>query len=183
MIIVLEGVDCSGKSSVAKHVASTMSARYYPTPPARYMKERERIDAISEPCDHYRFYLNAMKDASRELSSLVAQNNLVIVDRYWMSTFVYHRAMGVNTIMSDFSELTEPSWTFYLCITPETQSKRFKIRGMSVGDRRTLHVQSQIRLEYERLIKNVDSVTIIKSDQLSICDVSDIVIKKINDLK
>lgn len=183
MLIALEGVDCSGKSSVGRYIADSQSAEYYPTPSGNYLKERERIDALATPEEHYAFYQNATRSASDDLVEFQEKGRVVLIDRYWMTTVAYHRAMGVNVLVSDFRHITPVDWTFYFDVTPREQEYRFALRGMSAGDKRTLDIQHKIRSEYEKLFATESRITKIVTDELTIHDISRIVLQRMSELQ
>lgn len=152
MIVVIEGVDGAGKSETGKELARSRNGLFYPTPPPAYMARRHEIDAHATDEDHYRFYLEGVIAASKELEVLRAAHPVIVVDRYWLTTVVYHRVMGIKASLNDFPTIVQPDLTIYLIISPEMQMQRLTLRGMSAGDIRMLTRQSMIRKEYEALL-------------------------------
>ncbi len=152
MFIVLEGIDCCGKSTVASLLAKQTNSVLYKTPPKNIVKERDEIDASASPIDHYRFYLKGIKTASREIWNLIASGRNVICDRYWLTTHVYHTVMGVSVDINDFSSITLPNLTVLLLVSTNVQTKRFLEIGMSIGDKRMVNHQAELAREYKRMI-------------------------------
>lgn len=90
MFIVFEGVDASGKTTVARLLANHLQAVYYATPPKEFLARREEVDLSASADDHYRFYLEGLRQASAEIWDLLAEGKTVIGDRYWATTYIYH---------------------------------------------------------------------------------------------
>lgn len=148
MFIALEGIDCSGKTTVTQLLAAQEGMVSYATPPKAFRQQRERVDAEASPEEHYRFYLESMKIASAEISALLGAGSSVVCDRYWLTTYVYHRVMGLQVNITDFADLIMPDLTVLLLVCPDIQAERFLQRGLSAGDRRMINVQAQLEREY-----------------------------------
>jgi len=151
MFIVFEGVDAAGKTTVARLLARHLQAAYYATPPKRFLAEREQVDLCASAEEHYQYYLAGIKEASSEIWDLLADGKVVVGDRYWATTYVYHKVMGAAVSLSDFSGLVMPDVTALLTVSPEVQSYRFVRRGMSAGDRRMLNQQEALSREFKTL--------------------------------
>ena len=143
-----------GKSETGKALAKSLGAPWYPTPPAAYLTKRHEIDAHASDDDHYQFYREGVVVASVELEILRTIHPALIVDRYWLTTVVYHRVMGVSASLSDFPSILQPDLTVYLTASPDVQMMRLARRGMSAGDIRMLTRQDAIRAEYEKQLSS-----------------------------
>ncbi len=155
MLIVLEGIDCSGKTTATQLLAAQMGMVSYATPPSAFRKERNRIDADASPHDHYLFYLEGIRLASVEIKQLLSTGASVVCDRYWLTTYVYHTIMGLSVNIDDFKNLVLPDLTVLLLVGPDVQAKRFLQRGLSVGDRRMINVQRDLEQEYVRTLAHL----------------------------
>lgn len=173
MFIVIEGVDCSGKSTVANLLAKRLNGVLYRTPPKTLLAERSRVDANARPEDHYRFYLKGLHLASLEIKHLLANNENVVCDRYWLTTYVYHKVMSVLVDLNDFADIIKPCFTALLLVSSDTQAKRFLERGMSAGDLRMINHQRELAKEYVRLLNfSGDPHIIIETDTILPVEVS-----------
>lgn len=152
MFIAIEGIDCSGKTTVSRLLAKQFGYVLYKTPPKNIVAERDAIDAKASPVDHYRFYLDGIYTASKEIWDILASGRNVVCDRYWLSTFVYHVVMGVSVNIDDFATITQPDLTVLLLVSSDVQAKRFLDRGMSVGDRRMINQQLSLASEFKRAL-------------------------------
>lgn len=88
MFIVIEGLDGTGKSTIAKTLATALNAELLATPDASLKKARPIIDAAYEnqPLARQLFYASSVLHLSEKIKGLMAEEKSVIVDRYWLST-------------------------------------------------------------------------------------------------
>ena len=174
MFIAIEGIDCTGKSTVSKLLAAQNDSVLYMTPPKSIYAKRDEIDAKASPFDHYRFYLDGVYTASKEIWDFLALGKDVVCDRYWLTTYVYHIVMGVSVNIDDFSNITQPDLTVLLLVSSDIQAKRFLERGMSIGDRRMINHQSELSHEYKRAITKIEmSRLVINTDRICPAEVVD----------
>jgi thymidylate kinase len=156
LFIAIEGIDCSGKTTITKLIAKTTDFIPYKTPPKNIIQKRDEMDGQASPIEHYRFYLGGIDTASKEIWDLLAAGNNVVCDRYWLTTYVYHLVMGVSIDINDFSAITKPDLTVLLLVSNDIQAKRFLERGMSIGDRRMANRQHELAREYKKALSKFD---------------------------
>lgn len=129
IFVVIEGLDGSGKSTIAKMLSEAFDCYYYETPAGYYKQIRTLVDNGLDIIEHYLFYLAAVRYASQQIQSMLKQRS-VICDRYIYSTLAYHRTLGLGiTINIDELQLLMPDYVFYLQISEEIQLQRLKERG------------------------------------------------------
>jgi thymidylate kinase len=150
MFIVFEGIDASGKTTVARLLENHLQAVYYATPPKEFLVRREEVDLSASADDHYHFYLDGIHQASAEIWKLLSEGKIVIGDRYWVTTYIYHLVMGVTVSREDFKDIVLPDTTVLLTVSSEVQASRFAQRGMSAGDRRMLNQQEVLSREFKK---------------------------------
>lgn len=160
MFIVFEGVDASGKTTASRLLANHFQAAYYATPPKKFLERRENVDLNASATDHYRFYLDGIYQASIEIHDLLANGQIVVGDRYWASTYIYHLVMGANVSRDDFKAIVFPDITILLNVSPEVQAYRLVQRGMSAGDRRMLNQQEALSREFKKLLVDEDGYSV-----------------------
>jgi thymidylate kinase len=148
MFVVLEGADGTGKTTLCGVLAEKLGARSYSTPPKKYTELRTSIDKNASEDEHYRFYRDGVYDASDEIETLMKNGCDVVCDRYWLTTYTYHRIMGAKVSKDDFQHITIPTLTVVLALNHEVQINRMIRRGMSVGDRRVLDKQREISIAF-----------------------------------
>lgn len=157
MLIAFEGVDFAGKSTLCSNLASMLEVDVYHTPSGEYAKKREQIDAFANTLEHYRFYVEAVKAASKELVELVQCGRPVLLDRYVATTMAYHMAHGLECNLEDFGEILFPDVTVYVTVDPDVQRSRLS-RGMSTCDVRDWPFQDAVRRSYEKILPSLGRV-------------------------
>lgn len=150
MFVAVEGVDFSGKSGFCRLLTTALDAVSYKTPPESKRQEQDEIHRIATDLEHYRYFVEVVQTASKEIAVTAAQRN-VVCDRYWMSTVVCHRAMGIPATLEDMREIVMPDATVYLTVTLEVQLLRMASRAMSPGDKRMWGIRNLIRQIYEEI--------------------------------
>ncbi len=179
MFLALEGVDCTGKSTVAQLLARSLDAVPYATPPRVIADRRELIDRDASPLDHYRFYLSGNRIASDEISELLSVGQCVVCDRYWLTTLVYHQVMGVSTRYEDFADLRQPAVTVLLTVSSQVQAERFLARGMSAGDRRMLNDQQRLAEAYREHVPLTGRYLLVDTDYMNPMEVASHIIDRL----
>jgi len=98
MFIVIEGLDGAGKSTIAEALAEEIGAEVLSTPGKNFNTIREQIDSIYHNNHQARqlFYMSTVVSVSEQVRELVNKGKNVIVDRYWLSTQVYHQWKSEN---------------------------------------------------------------------------------------
>jgi dTMP kinase len=92
MFIVIEGLDGVGKSTIAKALAAEIDAVILTTPGDKFSRIRNELELIYKDSPQARqlFYMSTVVTAANDVRELIAKGKNVIVDRYWLSTQVYH---------------------------------------------------------------------------------------------
>lgn len=156
-IIVLEGIDASGKSAVGRRLAILQNGVYLKTPLPPFSDCRSIVDQSNDYAARFFFYLASVISAS----SLIANQSEkapVIVDRWIWSTIANHRALGVDTsiVNPENLPLVRPQHAFLLTIDSEIQSKRLASRDPSMVSNLELNqeLQMMVLAEFRRFRLN-----------------------------
>lgn len=179
MIVAVEGIDCAGKGEVCPRLAAALQGVLYKTPPESMRKEQDRVNAEATDTEHYHYFVRVVKAASEELA-VISTSGPVVVDRYWMTTVVYHRVMGVSAKLEDFGEIVMPDLTVYLTVSAEVQSARMVGRGMSPGDKRMDGRQHLIRQMYDDVIATQSNVIRVDTSSITPEQVVDLVVSQMS---
>lgn len=92
-IIAIEGIDGSGKTTVAKELADKINGVYFRTPNKEFDECRKFFERDSRsPLSRFFFYLAANWEAWEQINRL-AERYPVILDRYLLSTKIYHQVL------------------------------------------------------------------------------------------
>ncbi len=113
-LIVVDGIDGVGKTTVAKLLAEKMGGEYYKTPPEEYSQIREIFDS-GEATAKYLFYLATLIHSSSLIWEKLEKKS-VIIDRFIPSTICYHEVQGVNTDIVEWRNLPVLKPDFYFCL-------------------------------------------------------------------
>lgn len=170
MIIVLEGIDGCGKSTLARELSVQLTPSrvfHFPTELTTAGKMIKRYldrELSLEKHQLLQLFLLDMKDAMRKYS--IGQNEIAILDRYYFSTIVYQTILSgisedeVRTFISGV-KIPEPSITFYvrvpLAVARERISSRSKAHDAFDSDGTLL---SRVYHEYERLWNNGEMIAV-----------------------
>ena len=148
MFIVIEGLDGSGKSTVSKHLAEKLNAKLLTTPGAGFKEVRKQLDTVFEhnPKARQLFYMATVLNVASEAQRLIDSGQNVVVDRYWLSTQVYHHWMSNGqcyTLDEVESELLAPDLTVYLDLPVDERIARINNRNYCTSeDKQTLTEQA-----------------------------------------
>ena len=148
MFIVIEGLDGSGKSTVSKHLAEKLNAKLLTTPGAGFKEVRKQLDTVFEHNTKARqlFYMATVLNVASEAQRLIDSGQNVVVDRYWLSTQVYHHWMSNGqcyTLDEVESELLAPDLTVYLDLPVDERIARINNRNYCTSeDKQTLTEQA-----------------------------------------
>lgn len=151
MIVAVEGIDCAGKGEVCPLLARALGAELHKTPPEHMRAEQDRINLEATDEEHYRWFLRVIQDASASLQAIASSQN-VVLDRYWMTTVVYHRTMGIPASLEDFGTIVMPDFTVFLDVNETVRERRMRDRGMSPGDRRMQGREDNLRRTYDKVL-------------------------------
>jgi dTMP kinase len=160
-LIVVEGIDGAGKTTVARRLAVALRAKYLSTPPPPLDSIRKYFDKQTSVETRFLFYLCSVAFASDIIRRELVKRD-VVCDRYLGSTLAYHRALGMR-VRWDARELSvvRPDFAFFLHVSDERERmRRIKGRGkITRGDR--LVENSDLR---ERLIREYNKFRWYKID-------------------
>lgn len=175
--IVFEGIDGSGKSSVAKAVVGKLSgenAILTGEPTKTWLGEavrrshEERVDAVTEA-----FLFLADRTAhTASIRRWLSEGKTVVCDRYFHSTVAYQAAALEGKVKFDpFEWLLEenlrisldPDVVFFLRVNPEVALRRVNARG-SLSKFERLDFLRKVALNYDRLSKMYDNIIVVPSD-------------------
>ena len=166
MIVAVEEIDCAGKGEVCPRLATAMKAVLYKTPPEHMREEQNMVNATATDAEHYRYFTSVVQAASEEIAILATTRNIVI-DRYWVTTVVYHRVMGIQAELADMGNILMPDFIVYLTVSPEVQAKRMKGRGMSPGDKRMDGRQHLLRKVYDEVLATQGNVIYVDTSNIT----------------
>ena len=134
MFIVIEGLDGTGKSTVSKALAEALNAELLTTPDTSLKPARETIDSAYQhtPLARQLFYASSVVQLSDKIKALRDSGKRIVVDRYWLSTQVYHawKTHHQHLLLKEVEgRLQVPDMTIYLTLPLALRSDRIKGRS------------------------------------------------------
>ena len=166
LFIVLEGIDGSGKTTLARSLKSQLeSVRGWevrltaePTKgPVGSLLREERIDS---PRAEAMLFIADRACHTDEIRKLTESGTTVICDRYYASTLAYQSASTSGPVLDydllvkmNESVIMEPDVTILLDIDPEVSGGRVDSRGEQKSKFERLEFQRRVRDNYLRIAK------------------------------
>lgn len=105
-LVVIEGIDGSGKSTQARLLASKLKKMGWPViilrEPThgkwgRKIRAKARAETIFDPQKELELFIRDRQDnVQRHIQPALNQNKVVILDRYYFSTMAYQGARGID---------------------------------------------------------------------------------------
>lgn len=167
VFIALEGMDGTGKSTLARALAEALDATLLRTPAEALATVRPIIDAAVAPSAvaTQLFYASTVALASEEAGAILATGRSVIVDRYWASTVAYAACRASQVDLGNVARaLREPDLTVYLSADEGVRTRRLARRGMSLADRDSIVQRAALRAAYERALESFPGRRLVRLD-------------------
>jgi thymidylate kinase len=151
MLIVFEGLDGVGKSTVVQGVISALSATLMRTPSPLLKEARRRCSDLPPEVGEALFDLGNMM-ASAEMREM--EERTVVCDRYLVSTAARRIASehadspGLIRGLSSWTwpeHLCQPTLSVHLCLQEDERKQRVRHRGEMTADEERLEVDSRYR--------------------------------------
>ncbi|KAA0711319.1 UMP-CMP kinase 2, mitochondrial [Triplophysa tibetana] len=173
-VIVIEGLDATGKTTLTEALRESLNATLLKSPPQCLAPFRQCFDS-EPPVIRRAFYAlgNYITAAQMGKESLKAP---VIVDRYWHSTAAYAIATAVSGRVENLprpdselyqwpEDLLRPNLVLMLNVNPEERMRRLKDRGQDKTiEENELEVNQLFRLKVEEAYKRIQNPSCISVD-------------------
>ena len=183
--IVLEGIDCSGKTTVSKLLGESLKPSTRITFPDRSTDIGHLLDKflkkdlnLTPLAAHLLYSANRYEKAEYIKKTLETCN--IICDRYWLSGAIYSTAKGLDFdwCKSIDRELPSPDYTFFIDVDTNVTSRR-ETFGSEAHDQ--VDFQSEVYRIYKEKAKE-ENLIIINGLQSSDKIVYDILEHLSNDI-
>ncbi|ROL51860.1 UMP-CMP kinase 2, mitochondrial [Anabarilius grahami] len=173
-VIVIEGLDATGKTTLTEALRESLNATLLKSPPQCLAPFRQRFDS-EPPLIRRAFYAlgNYITAAHIGKESLKAP---VIVDRYWHSTAAYAIATAVGGRVENLprpgselyqwpEDLLQPNLVLLLTVNPEERLRRLRDRGQDkTVEEAELEINQFFRLKVEEAYKRIQNPACIIVD-------------------
>lgn len=97
VVIVIEGVDCVGKTTLAQSISSQLEMVYLYTPQAPFSGIRKQIEEMGDMNTRFFYYLSCVLGVQDHIRKTLKKGRSIVIDRYIYSTFAMHKVLGANT--------------------------------------------------------------------------------------
>ncbi|XP_053879073.1 UMP-CMP kinase 2, mitochondrial isoform X1 [Malaclemys terrapin pileata] len=166
-VIVIEGLDATGKTTVTQSVKDSLNALLLRSPPACISQWRKTFD--DEPTLIRRaFYALGNYIVASEIAKASTESP-VVVDRYWHSTAAYAIATEISGKVQNLppthhevyqwpEDLLKPDLVLLLTVSPEERIRRLQGRGLEKTEEETeLEANSLFRQKVEESYKRMEN--------------------------
>lgn len=164
-VIIMEGTDAVGKTTLAKLIAEKIGGIYCRTPPDCFREKCRIMDSRGIIYDEARFllYLESVIFTSKEIEKFIENGQPIVIDRWIWTTFAYHFAFNAqlykkwqNNWPSLTTGLIKPKLQILLLIpNDEIWLKRITERGIDKCDK-LLVENPALRKSIIQLYKNLN---------------------------
>ncbi|MYE87627.1 AAA family ATPase [Candidatus Poribacteria bacterium] len=141
--IVIEGLDATGKSTLAGKLAKRLNATLLKCPARLKAPDLSEGNLRSyfdnRPPLQRRAYYRAANLIASEQAEIALQNSHVVMDRYWTSTVAFAALDDDSDLDQEWQgryppELRKPDVVILLTVDEENRTKRMRERGEPVTD-------------------------------------------------
>lgn len=165
--IVIEGLDGTGKSTLARALARTLGAELLRTPPDDLAPVRAVVDRALLPSavGTQLFYASTVALASDRARALLASGRGVVIDRYWSSTVAYAACRDAAVDLGPVAAALLPAdVAFFLDADEAARRERLTRRGATDADRDSLARHAALRAAYERALAGPWNGRVVRID-------------------
>lgn len=95
-LVVVEGVDSVGKTTLARRLEAELGYSYLYTPQAPLSTIRGMVEEMGDINTRFFYYLSAVVAVQPQLKEMLASGKRVVIDRYIYSTMAMHSVLGAS---------------------------------------------------------------------------------------
>ncbi|MFZ5476824.1 MAG: dTMP kinase [Myxococcota bacterium] len=140
-LIVVEGLDGTGKTTLSVALARALGAEWTTTPGQALRAVRADVERHLGACAVARqaFYAATVLAESARVGAWLDAGRDVVVDRYWCSTLAYAAARGQSADLAALEAHVRPAdVTLFLTLDERERAARLRARGLTDLDAETL---------------------------------------------
>jgi len=133
-LIVVEGLDGVGKTTLAKMLAENNSLYYIKIPPEEYIAERILVENAGSSKEKYKFYLDVTGEALKK----APKDKTIVIDRYVYSSIIgyaWNEKITLQDVVEEYKNIVNlypvPSLIFYIICDNDIRLKRIVNRKKS----------------------------------------------------
>ncbi len=170
IILVVEGVDCVGKTMLAKAIALKYGFQYLYTPQIPLVTIRREIERLNDPNARFFYYLTSVISVQKIIQTALSDGKSLIIDRYIHSTFVMHEMLGVDVSCVNFEKLPIFWPTVSILLTAQSETRNVRKSGRDGLQDYDEHIEQStglLDLAQQAFLSTQQWSLIIETDYLS----------------
>ena len=135
-MVVIEGIDGVGKTTLAHLLEERLGYIYLYTPQSPFADIREEIEKAKDINTRFFYYLASVVAIQPYLTAMISQGKRVVVDRYIYSTIAMHQVLGANVSAVTMEQLPIrwPDYGIHLTAIVSERIKRLSLRKKQIHD-------------------------------------------------
>ena len=169
-LVVIEGVDAVGKTTIARMLEDAFGYNYLYTPQAPFNVVRTLVEEMEDINTRFFYYLSSVIGVQPQLKSMLSSGKKVVVDRYVHSTIAMHTVLGAKVGSVAMRELPVVWPDVGILLTAETnvRIKRMESRAKKpTHDKRIERFVNEAE-EAEVIYRSFNDLSPIDTTNLSI---------------
>lgn len=130
-LVVIEGVDAVGKTTIARMLEEILGYTYLYTPQAPFSVIRSLVEEMEDINTRFFYYLASVVGVQPQLKLMLSSGKKVVIDRYVYSTIAMHTVLGarVNSIEMRKLPIVWPDVGILLTAQTDIRIKRIESRA------------------------------------------------------
>jgi len=181
-IILFEGLDCTGKTTLIERLAKERPCVIVPVK-GRLMeiiKKSYNLFKKNPPLNSHLFNHKMRENQIKKLKT----DKLIILDRNILTTIAYYSVLLEKDLSYLLKKMKiQPDLIFYLRVNPKSRKKRFGSRKEKGINEEYFQKGKLIDEKYISLLKNFKQAIVIDTSNKSIDQCYKIILKEINKIK
>lgn len=171
-LIVLEGIDGVGKTTIALELKKFIKKRGLPVIIFEdYEKKHPGFNSLKPlvkniPITGSHFFYIASSIYKSEIIKKLLKKYWVICDRYFYSTNAYHKTKGSNLKITELSDLIKPDYAFLLTLDEKIRQKRVQQKSIITKQDLISKTKGALPFNMEKRLKNMKLKEIDNSTSL-----------------
>lgn len=164
--IVIEGLDACGKSTISQKITAYFDAVMLNALPKSIKPWLHTIGKTEHPEATFSYFTLCNIIKAQEVNSILATGKNVILDRYFYSTYVYHKQMLNGNVpkemMAIYNELLQPDLVVFLDVPQKIREERIRGRAVEIqwyGD--AVSLKNDLTNSYFEMFKELNTNVLI----------------------
>ena len=165
--ILIEGLDRTGKSTIARRVAEAMGGRQLHSPPDVLVPFRAGFDSLSDDEINFCFYLVGNHVLNQQIAKILKRSP-VVLDRHFPSTVAYHSpklGRNLDYCLEGMSPL--PNRIYYLTGDLDVLDERARVTCTRNDRFHGFDYWRQVASHYDRIFKGNETVVRVDTTDMA----------------